>query len=111
METFISPGAHEAGEYAPEWCLSSGIIQGMKSRSKVMLAGAYGQKGHSIPLCQCCGTTTIQVAGVAPEFVVIVRHQMFSEGGMAMRGCIVFVKCTWEMWDVSILIVLLVLVH
>ena len=46
-----------------------------------MLAGAYGQKGHSSPLCQCCETATVEIAGVVPEFVIIVRHQTFSEGG------------------------------
>ena len=50
--------------------------QGMESESKAMLAGAHGQKGYSIPLCQRCETATIQIAGVAPEFVAIVRHQV-----------------------------------
>lgn len=50
--------------------------QRMESRSKGMLVGAYGQKGHCIPLCQCCGTATIQIAGVAPEDVAIVVHQI-----------------------------------
>ena len=63
-------------------CVCAGIAsfewnnQEMKSRSKVMLAGAHGQKGHNIPLCQRCETATIQIAGVAPEFVAIVRHRV-----------------------------------
>ena len=50
--------------------------QAMESRSKAMLVGAHEQKGHSIPLCQCCETATIQIAGIAPEFVAIVVHQI-----------------------------------